>query len=709
MSKQVKSTEMHVPQHAVVHDVCKQFSTLQHPFVAGDTAEDIVNLLHTVGSDEVMKTVAVLRSSQQNGQLDQERIKKVFGASASSLYEAASHLDRIQAVASDHGSSKTSDQRDRQLGRMIVSIVNDARVVVIHLSEQLQRLKNSRGAAPSIQQELAKRTFSIYAPLANRLGIWRLKWQLEDLAFKYLDRPAFDNLALAIDERRVERERYIDHLIEQLRQIMNASGVTATIQGRAKHIYGIWRKSKEKQLDFDSIYDLRAVRILVDDISSCYVALGAVHASWSHIAEEFDDYITVPKANGYQSIHTAVVGPEEKVIEVQIRTNEMHEHCELGSQAHWKYKEGNQVDSNYQENKIRWLRHILEWRDEIVGQFDGELTDDSKDEQIYVFTPAGNVVELPVGATPIDFSYAIHTEVGHRCRGATVNGRIVPLNRPLDTGDWVEIKTVKRGGPSRDWLSSNNSFVITHRARHAIGRWFRLEEYGRYLTQGRVMLEKELSRRGLLNVNFEKLAVQNSFRRTQDLFTAIGMKELKVAHALACLVEDPTEEIKTVDPSTLFESLPSTTSSLSVYGVDNLLSSPASCCEPLPGDDVLGYVTVNRGITLHKRECRNIGRLAGMNPERVVEVGWQVNDSTLYAVTIEVTAEGDSTLLPDITSIATDLKVELSAINTASLKAHQIGRVLLTAEFKNANQVSRMLHRLAILPTVIEAKRLVRH
>ncbi len=690
-----------------IREVEERFSTIQNPFRAAAATPQAVEILEQLNADRDMIIVSVLRTHEAERPLDAERIGRVFGASVRSLYENSQHLDKIHGFTTSSRNSNKVEHLDRQVGRMIVAIVNDARVVVIHLVEQLCRMLNLSSAKPGDQLELADRTLSIYAPLANRLGIWHLKWQLEDLAFKLLNRPAFDQLATLIDERRVERERYIERVADELCRTLEESGIKASVHGRAKHIFGIWKKSQDKQVDFERIYDLRGVRVLLDDVATCYVALGVVHATWTHIADEFDDYIATPKENGYQSIHTAIRGPQDKVVEVQIRTHEMHKQCELGTQAHWRYKEGGQVDSNYQVDKVRWLRHILQWRDEMFrsAREEQQIEHGWLDQQIYVFTPVGNVVELPVGSTPIDFSYAIHTEVGHRCRGATVNGRIVTLSTPLQTGDWVEIRTVKSGGPSRDWMSSQNSFVATARARNAIGRWFRHEEHGRYQAQGRAMLDKELSRRGLSNTSLDKLATSNGFQRTADLYAAVGMKELKVAHALACLEERQNAS---------FERLPgylpaadSHVQSLSIYGVDNLLTSPASCCGPLPGDDVVGYVTVARGITIHKRSCGNVMRMASMNPERIVDVGWQSENAHAYSVNLEVTAEPSASLLPDITALASALGIELASVNTALKKSGGAGKILLNAQLGSADQFNTLLARLRSMPDVVAVRRII--
>ena len=700
----------YVPDRSIhdtlVSEVCENYTG--DPFTYERSLVDVISLLAEVEADWEMAAVAALRGMKTGKKIQLEQIRKKFDASSCQLYEGTLQLDSISLTVERGDVQKASAARPIDLSRILIAMVDDARVIVIHLAELLVHMREAKELPEPARQSLAKQILSIYTPLANKLGIWRMKWELEDLSFKYLNRLEFDRIALQLDERRIEREGYIQKFVGQLNSLMVKSKIQATVNGRAKHIYGIWRKLNQKGVKFDHIFDVRAVRILVDDIASCYAALGAVHASWTSVAGEFDDYIAMPKSNGYRSLHTAVFGPDSKVVEVQIRTVEMHNDCEFGVSAHWKYKESAKSNS-YQDEKVNLLRQLLDWKAEVAGTFDRNLssTADSVNEEIYVFTPAGNVVELPVHSTPIDFAYAIHTEVGHRCRGAQVNNKIVPLTHELKTGDWVQIRTVKSGGPSRDWLNSHQKFTVSARARNRIRRWFKLEEYGRYQALGKTLLEKELNRHGLSKTNLEKLAVDNDFRRSQDLFTAIGLKELKPTHAVACLIEKDSD--KTQDQEfhiNLPRPTDTSTASLSILGVDNLLTNHASCCGPLPGDDVVGYVTVSRGITIHRRNCGNIKRMVENHPDRMVSVDWQYDNDLKHAVDIELVAEGHHALLQDITAAVAELGFHLVAVNTTRIKTSELGKIYLTVEVGSAGELKKTLGRLLRIERVVKARRI---
>ena len=504
---------------------------------------DTVSLLIETDADQDSSLVAILRSYRDSLPIRKEAVRKRLGGSVADLYQSAERLDTLSVNMGRVDVQDAASNQQIDFSRILITMVDDPRVVNIHLAELLVQMREAKSLSEAEQQSLAKQALSVYTPLANKLGMWRFKWELEDLSFKYTNRAEFDRIAYQLDGRRVEREAYIDTFVVELQSLMDNSNIDATVNGRAKHLYGIWRKLNRKNVQFDSLFDVRAVRILVNDIASCYAALGAVHASWTAVENEFDDYISVPKPNGYQSLHTAIYGPDSKTVEVQIRTWRMHNDCEFGVAAHWLYKEDSNT-STYQEGKIRLLRQLMEWKEDIADSQsnDTSKSDDSSLASTYVFTPAGKVVELPAFSTPIDFAYAIHTEVGHRCRGARVNGRIVSLTHVLKTGDWVEIQTVKSGGPSRDWLSSNQNFVVSSRAKARIRRWFKLEEYSRYESQGRSLLEKELAKHGLSKINFEKLALSNGYKNSEIFLAAIGMKELKATHAISSLIESEPEE-----------------------------------------------------------------------------------------------------------------------------------------------------------------------
>ena len=704
----VKSITTESDSDSVVFDTCKRFGTVANPLeVHPGKAREAVELLGSLDADADMLTVAVLRQSENRTAIDSERVEKVFGGSAKTLFEGAGKLDQISPTTFDGTPHKPDFWRSVSVNRMIVAMVDDPRVVIVRLAEQLILLRAAREFDEDEKRAIAEHTMTLFAPLANRLGVWRLKWQLEDLSLKYLDRPTFDKLARLLLDRRVEREQYVDGFVQQLRVLMDKSNIQATVNGRAKHIFGIWRKLNQKGVSFEKIFDVRAVRILVDDISTCYEALGAVHAKWQRISEEFDDYIAVPKTNGYQSIHTAVIGPQDKVVEVQIRTREMHHEAEIGLSAHWKYKE-NRRSASLQDDKVRWLRQLLEWRDEVFRQSaSGKSQQEyAQEESIYVFTPAGNVVELPMLATPIDFAYFIHTEVGHRCRGAKVNGRIVPLTYQLQTGDWVEIRTIKSGGPSRDWLNLQRGFIVTSRARSRIARWFKLEEYGRYQVAGKAALEKEIKRRGIAQVNFDKLASENGFRRPLDLYIAIGIKELKVSHALECLDQKlETDEVFDDFSEKARRSEPASMASVSILGSGSMLTNLASCCGPLPGDDVVGYVTVARGITVHKRTCGNMTRMLEKHPDRKLEVDWGGTEKQAWPTEIEITAVGRSNLLQDITTIVADSGSPLLSVNSTTLRKSQVGKILITVEVHSGKELNRIIGSLRKIEDVYRVRR----
>ena len=698
------SAEAHiVAAREIVQELCVDYGV--QPEDVDGTLFDVVALLLESEIDRDTISVAVLRGFRRKAKVTVDSIRKRISATVADLYQGAAKLDTLSIDVRRGDVQTVASNRRVDFSRIMIAMVDDPRVVVIHLAELLVEMREARHFTESEQLTLSNHALSLSTPLANKLGMWRFKWELEDLSFKYTNRSEYDRIVRQLDGRRVEREAYINSFVHELQSLMDKSNINAEVNGRAKHLYGIWRKLNRKGLQFDNLFDVRAVRILVDDIASCYAALGAVHASWTPLTDEFDDYIAVPKPNGYQSLHTAVYGPGNKAVEVQIRTRQMHSDCEYGVAAHWLYKE-NVKSGAYQEDKIRLLRQLMEWKSEIADTSPDQTVtlDQGTLSNTYVFTPAGKVVELPACATPIDFAYAIHTDVGHRCRGARVNGRMVSLTQVLNTGDWVEIQTVKTGGPSRDWLSSQHKFVVSNRAKACIRRWFKLEEYGRYEVQGRALLDKEFSKHGLTKVNVEKLALNNGYKNSQVFLAAIGMKELKPFHAISTLIEAPPAD---AEPLKLpRKSAESDAPSLSILGVGNLLTNHASCCGPLPGDDVIGYVTVARGITIHKRSCGNVQRMVEMYPDRLIPVDWEFDRSAKYPVDVEVMAEGHSGLLQEITAAMASLETALVALNTSPIRPHNVSRLTMTIEISSADELSRALARLRSLDHVMRARRL---
>jgi len=591
-------------------------------------------------------------------------------------------------------------------------MVDDVRVALIKLAERTCAIRAVKNADEEKRHRVAREVFDIYAPLAHRLGIGHIKWELEDLSFRYLEPVQYKQIASLLHERRLDRERYINDVMEQLRGALGEAGIEAELSGRAKHIYSIWRKMQKKGLEFSQIYDVRAVRVLVPEVRDCYTALGIVHSLWRHIPKEFDDYIANPKENGYRSLHTAVLGPEGKVLEVQIRTHAMHEEAELGVCAHWRYK-GTDVNStsNHYEEKIAWLRQVIEWHEELgdIGGLAEQLRVDIEPDRVYVFTPDGHAVDLPKGATPLDFAYRVHTEIGHGCRGAKVNGRIVPLNYTLQTGEQVEIITSKNGAPSRDWLNGNLGYITTSRARAKIVHWFKLQDRDQNVAAGRALLERELLRMGLQTVDYERLAEKANLKASDDMFAALGAGDLRLAHLInlaQSLVEPErgTQQLELI-PLKSAQGRPARAGDIQIQGVGNLLTQMAGCCQPLPGDPIVGYITLGRGVTIHRQDCANVLQLGAREPERMIQVSWGPVPVQTYPVDISIRAFDRSGLLRDVSQILLNEKINVLAVNTRSNKEDNTAQMSLTIEIPGLDALSRLLGRIAQLPNIIEVRR----
>jgi GTP pyrophosphokinase len=565
-----------------------------------------------------------------------EILEKKFGANVKMLVEGISRMEQIEQFSEMHRPDKSEKkkgddvQQVESLRKMLLAMVEDIRVVLIKLAERTQTLRCLSGASTDQQKLIAQQTRSIFAPLANRLGVWQLKWELEDLSVRYLEPELYKKVAKLLDERRIDREQYIAEVVSRLKQALIQAGIPADVTGRPKHIYSIINKMKHKQLDFSELYDVRAVRVLVDDsqvdgIRACYTALGLVHELWPPIDGEFDDYIAHPKSNNYRSLHTAVVGPRGLALEVQIRTLEMHQHSELGVAAHWRYKEGVKSDAKFDE-KIAWLRQILEWKEDLADQ--GDMREQFKNElfhdQVYVLTPQGKVIALPKSATPVEFAYTLHTDLGHRTRGAKVDGNIVPLNYKLQNGQRVEILTIKQGGPSRDWINPSLGFLQSSRIRAKVRAWFKNQNFDESVAQGRTQLDRELHRLGITSINQEKLAQRLHFNKLEDFLAAIGRNEITQRRiAVAIREELPTKVIETAKQK-IFRPATERTSKadITVGGVNNLMTRIAKCCNPAPPDAIVGYVTRDRGITIHRKDCAFMLRLTESRRDRKLTAQW---------------------------------------------------------------------------------------
>ena len=638
-------------------------------------------------------------------------VSRKAGQDVATLVDGVGRMDVISELhaPSGQGSEEADNNRTEALRKMLLAMAQDIRVVFIKLAERLHDLRTLRAHPEDEQRRVAHETTDIYAPLAHRLGIWQVKWEMEDLCFRYLEPETYKRVAKLLREKRQDRERYINKVTEQLTDALRRAGIQADVYGRPKHIYSIWKKMQRKGLGFHELFDIRALRVMVRDVSSCYATLGVVHSLWRHIPKEFDDYITAPKENNYQSLHTAVVGPEGKTLEVQIRTWEMHEQAELGVAAHWRYKEGTSSRDARFEQKLAWLRQLLEWgredgaAEDFIDRFKAEVFED----RVYVISPRGDVLDLPRGATPLDFAYYIHSDVGHRCRGAKVNGRMVPLTYELRNGDQVEVLTTRSGTPSRDWLNSARGYLRTSRARSRVRAWFRQQDHDKNAAAGRQMLDRELHRLGVQDVNLERLAEKSRYSDLDSFYAAIGRGDVSSGYIAGLVGEHvlPRHDSETVLPQGPAPSGGEHTDEVSIYGVGNLLTRQAGCCKPAPGDPVVGFITRGQGVTIHRQDCNNVRRLQETTPERLIDVTWSRHAEKKYPVDIQVDAYDRQGLLRDITAILTNEKVNVTGVNTSTGSQDHQARMTLTVEIDDVTQMSRLLDRIASLRNVRDARR----
>ncbi|MCX8085922.1 MAG: bifunctional (p)ppGpp synthetase/guanosine-3',5'-bis(diphosphate) 3'-pyrophosphohydrolase [Rhodocyclaceae bacterium] len=595
------------------------------------------------------------------------------------------------------------------LRKMLLALAADIRVVMVRLASRTQTLRWLTDHDTPERTEFARESLQIYAPLANRLGVWQIKWEIEDLSFRFLEPETYKKIARQLDEKRLEREAFIAQAVARLKAELALAGLPqAEVYGRPKHIYSIWNKMRQKNLDFSEVYDVRALRIIVDEVRECYTALGVVHALWQPIHGEFDDYISHPKGNFYRSLHTAVLAEDSRALEVQIRTQEMHRHAELGIAAHWRYKEaGNtptKADSAY-DDKIAWLRQLLSWRDEITdsAEWVEQMKRAALDDTIYVVTPQGKVIDLPKGATPIDFAYRVHTDLGHRCRGAKVDGQLVPLNTPLQSGQQVEILAAKSGGPSRDWL--NPGFLVSPRARQKVKAWFAAQEEAKLLADGRAWVTRELQRGGATGANLDELAHKLGFKSTEALFLAAARNEVGPRAIEAAVKSVPAAAVPEPEIQT-HRAKAQAGGQILVVGVDRLLTQLGRCCKPVPPDAIAGFVTRGRGVSVHRLECANFRHMAARNPERVIEAAWGEGShqaQRVYACDLFVEATDRQGLLRDISDIFSKERVNVTAVKTQSKAG--IARMHFTVELPHAGQLQRLLKLLGEVSGVIQVTR----
>ena len=663
---------------------------------------DVALLLSELGSDETTLIVALLSSTRLIKSVDDGEIERIFGCDIMKLVKSVVQLHEFHGVRDD-----SSPEQVERLRRMLLSMVDDVRAVLIKLAFRVQRLRQLKLSPEEEQQSIARESLDIFAPIANRLGIGQLKWELEDLAFRYLEPETYRRIAKNLDEKLEEREQFIVDVVEKLKQITGSEHIVAEVYGRPKHIYSIWKKMSEKNRGFDELFDVRAVRVVVDNIAECYVVLGLVHAQWRHINKEFDDYIANPKENGYQSLHTAVYGPRGKPVEIQIRTEQMHEFAEFGVAAHWRYKEAGSSASNLDAG-IESLRKLLDSTqsndDELLESFRSEMFHD----RVYVLTPEGRVIDLPEGGTPLDFAYAVHTEIGHRCRGAKVNGRIVQLTYQLKNGERVEILTTNEAEPRRDWLISHLRFIKTSRARNRIRGWFRKQDKDKNYLDGKVLCEREFKRYGM-KPDLTKVIDHFKLDSTDEFYIGLGRGEISVAQVSSILHElesdsDPENKIP-VQAALRHTVSKKANSSVNVLGVGNLLTTIANCCMPVPHDEIIGFITKDRGVSVHRIDCKNILHLKEKDQARLIEVEWGDTEIRNYPVNILIQANDRHGLLSDITKTLSDDKVNVIAVNTMSNKKEQTAKMAVTIEIRDLRHLSRIMDKIALLRNVIEVSR----
>jgi len=667
-------------------------SGLEVALILADLSVDKTTLLVTLLGDFRLNNDEFIESiTAEYGEETYQLVKKVRW-----LHDF--HIENVE---------DNSPEQIERLRRLLLSMVDDVRVMLIKLAYRVQRLRMMAGQDTPHRQIIAKETLDIFTPLANRLGLGQLKWEMEDLSFRFIEPLTYKRVAKLLEERREEREKYIKDAVDEISVMLDASGVKAEIYGRPKHIYSIWKKMTAKQKDFTELFDVRAVRITVEAVADCYTVLGLVHGRWRHITQEFDDYIANPKENGYRSLHTAVYGPDGKPLEIQIRTREMHEFAEYGVAAHWRYKEGSGGDDSL-EKGIASLRKLLdpnETKDEeLIDSFHTELFPD----RVFILTPKGKVLDLPQGATPLDFAYIVHTEIGHRCRGAKVNGRIVQLTYELKNGEQVDILTSNKPAPSRDWMNSNLGYIKTKRARAKVKSWFKHQDYELNKLDGKVCYERELNRLGLVKASMQKVLDHYKHASADDFFAAIGRGDItpgQLAKALHDVFLDKEESIPLVSKHTKTTKKTLSGDEVRIRGVDNLLTTISNCCKPVPGDEIIGFITRGQGVAVHRKDCVNIINIEDNKRERLIEADWGEDLGKTYKVSIHVEAFDRQGLLRDVSKVLTDEKVDVVGVNTLSNKDEQTADMTITAEICDLNQLGKVMDKINQLQNIISVSR----
>jgi GTP pyrophosphokinase len=678
------------------------------PARAAERSLELAGVLAQLRADEDVLLTGLLIPWLEAGALDDARAQDYFGEQAVRLAREVERVGGIGMPADWNPGQPMKPEQAEGLRKLLLALASDVRLVLIRLAMQLVRMRNLKGATEVEQRRAALETREIYAPLANRLGIWQLKWEIEDLAFRYIEPDEYKRIAGWLKAKRTERERYIEDVKRLLESELEKAGVDGDVTGRPKHIYSIWRKMQRKGLAFEQVMDVLAVRIQVQTVAECYAALGIVHGLWTYIPGEFDDYIATPKENNYRSLHTAVVGPGRLPLEVQIRTREMHEHAELGVAAHWQYKEGRKAESSFQQ-KINWLRQLLEpgaragMEPDLLDGLQAEIFED----RVYALSPKGEVVDLPRGATPLDFAYHVHTNLGHRCRGAKVNGRMVSLNHVLANGDTVEIIPGKHPNPSRDWLVPALGFLVSQRNRSKVRAWFRKLDEGQNRDHGRQMYDRELERLGVRTLPLPEILDELGLENADALYVGLGEGEISLAQVAGAIQRRLQERAPPKLPRTTpTADKPGKASGLVVDGVGDLMSTIARCCRPVPPELIAGYITLGRGVSIHRADCANLLRMRDAQPQRVLAVDWGGSSpERTFPVSVRIEAFDRRGLVRDISGVLADERISIEAMNTVTDPAENTATVELTVTVHGLAELSRLLSRFAGLPNVISATR----
>lgn len=676
----------------------------------------VTDILSDLGMDSEVLIAAILHdasdASIKTG-LTMTQLKRQFGITVANLVHGVSQMRFIEKINENSDiDAKDLEKQVECLRKMLLAMAEDVRVILIKLADRLDNMRDLRYESNMERRlKFAQETLDIYAPLANRLGIWQIKWELEDLSLRYLEPDSYKQLAQLLDEKRLAREEYIRKIIQELESELKAVNVRAEISGRPKHIYSIWRKMQRKDLTFDQVFDVRAIRVLVSSVEDCYKVLGIVHGRWKPIPHEFDDYIAAPKNNNYRSLHTAVYGPDNKIFEVQIRTYLMHHDAELGIAAHWRYKEEHTKQDNYFDQRIGWLRKLLKSKeedtdfDDLLDSFKSEISED----HVYVLSPKGKIVDLPQGATPLDFAYYIHTELGHCCRGAKVNNRIVPLNYVLKSGEQVEILTTQEAKPSRDWLNLDLKYLRTSRGRSKVRQWLTKQDFQQHVENGRHQLEKELHRLNIRDLNLEQLAHQLQIQSAEQLLGNLGRGDLSLSRITRIIHEKIFPQQRPISKAVVNEPVKfHNLKDMHILGVGGLLTQLAGCCRPVPYEPIVGYVTKARGVVVHRRDCPNALRWQNEDNERLIEVKWQQSlnqKNVLYTTEIQILAFDRPQLLVDISSVISQENINILATNTRTNKSDNKVTMEFTLEVNHLEQLSRALLKIDNLSNVMEVYR----